>query len=48
MAVPKAPAWGKALPFIGPVLLAVSYTLMKAWVDDGDAGEGLKPAAFEE
>jgi len=34
--------------FIGPVLLAVSYTLMKAWVGDGDAGGGLKPAAFEE
>ena len=25
--------------FIGPVLLAVSYTLMKAWMDENDTGE---------
>jgi len=34
--------------FIGPVLLAVGYTLMKAWVDERTAGEGLEPAAFED
>ena len=25
--------------FVGPVLLAVSYTLLEAWIDDGLAGE---------
>ena len=34
--------------FIGPVLLAVCYTLMKAWVDEDGVGESPKPAAFEE
>ena len=34
--------------FIGPVLLAVCYTLMKAWVDEDGAGESPEPAAFEE
>lgn len=34
--------------FIGPVLLAVGYTLMKAWVDEGYTGDDLQPAAFEE
>jgi len=24
--------------FVGPVVLAVTYTLLQAWVDDGDAG----------
>ena len=27
--------------FIGPVVLAVAYTLLKAWVSHGDHGEGL-------
>ncbi len=34
--------------FIGPVLLAVSYTLMKAWVEEGRPGEHLEPAASED
>jgi predicted PurR-regulated permease PerM len=34
--------------FIGPVLLAVGYTLMKAWVDEGHHGDHLEPAAFED
>jgi predicted PurR-regulated permease PerM len=34
--------------FIGPVLLAVCYTLMKAWIDDQLPGESVEPAAFEE
>ena len=34
--------------FIGPVLLAVGYTLMKAWVDEGYTGDDPRPAAFEE
>ena len=34
--------------FIGPVLLAVSYTLMKVWVDEDSAGEDAVPAASEE
>lgn len=41
-------AFGVIGLFIGPVLLAVSYTLMKAWVDEGHQGEHLEPAAFEE
>jgi len=34
--------------FIGPVLLAVSYTLMKAWVDEDGAGEQPEPTAIKE
>jgi predicted PurR-regulated permease PerM len=34
--------------FIGPVLLVVGYTLMKAWVDDEIAGDSIDAAAFEE
>jgi predicted PurR-regulated permease PerM len=34
--------------FIGPVLLAVSYTLMKAWVDEKATAEHPEPAAIEE
>lgn len=34
--------------FIGPVLLVVGYTLMKAWVDDEIAGDSIKAAAFED
>jgi predicted PurR-regulated permease PerM len=24
--------------FVGPVVLAVTYTLMRAWIEDADAG----------
>lgn len=41
-------AFGVIGLFIGPVFLAVSYTLIKAWVDEGNQGEHLEPAAFEE
>jgi predicted PurR-regulated permease PerM len=41
-------AFGVIGLFIGPVLLAVCYTLMKAWMDEGDQGEHFEPAAFEE
>ena len=34
--------------FIGPVLLAVCYTLMKAWIDDPLPGESVEPAASKE
>ena len=34
--------------FIGPVLLAVCYTLMKAWIEDKLPEESLEPEAFEE
>lgn len=34
--------------FIGPVLLVVGYTLMKAWVDDEIAGDSIDAAALEE
>jgi predicted PurR-regulated permease PerM len=32
--------------FIGPVVLAVTYTLLKAWVH-GSGGEGVSPATNE-
>ena len=41
-------AFGVIGLFIGPVLLAVCYTLMKAWVEEGNSGEHLEPAAFED
>ena len=41
-------AFGVIGLFIGPVLLAVCYTLMKAWVDEDGAGDLPAPAAFEE
>lgn len=41
-------AFGVIGLFIGPVLLAVAYTLMRAWVDDEIIGDSIKPAAFEE
>lgn len=41
-------AFGVIGLFIGPVLLAVCYTLMKAWVDEGAPGEQIEPAAFED
>jgi predicted PurR-regulated permease PerM len=41
-------AFGVIGLFIGPVLLAVCYTLMKAWVDEDHYGENLDPAAFED
>ena len=41
-------AFGVIGLFIGPVLLAVGYTLMKAWVDEGQHSEHFEPAAFEE
>ena len=30
-------AFGVVGLFIGPVVLAVTFTLVKAWIDDGDA-----------
>jgi len=33
--------------FIGPVLLAVCYTLMKAWIEDKLPGEAVDPATSE-
>jgi predicted PurR-regulated permease PerM len=41
-------AFGVIGLFIGPVLLAVCYTLMKVWVDEVHPGEHLDPAAFDE
>ncbi|NIR92361.1 MAG: AI-2E family transporter [Gammaproteobacteria bacterium] len=41
-------AFGVIGLFIGPVLLAVSYTLMKAWVDEDHYAKDLDPAAFED
>ena len=41
-------AFGVIGLFIGPVLLAVGYTLMKNWIEEGVQGEDLAPAAFED
>jgi predicted PurR-regulated permease PerM len=41
-------AFGVIGLFIGPVILAVCYTLMKAWVDEDGAGNLPEPAAVEE
>jgi predicted PurR-regulated permease PerM len=40
-------AFGVIGLFIGPVVLAVAYTLLADWVSAGDAGEGPRPAAPE-
>jgi predicted PurR-regulated permease PerM len=39
-------AFGLIGLFVGPVVLSVTYTLLEAWVDQGDAGTGTRtPAA---
>jgi predicted PurR-regulated permease PerM len=41
-------AFGVIGLFIGPVLLTVCYTLMKAWVDEDQPTEEITPVAIEE
>jgi predicted PurR-regulated permease PerM len=40
-------AFGVIGLFIGPVVLAVTYTLLKSWASDGSDGEDVSPATSE-